>query len=180
MRLVLNAEKMVIAEARRAYTYLNLYDYGVDALVVNRLLPESVSDPYFVRWHDAQARHMRTIEESFDPIPILTARLFDREMFGLEALGALAEDVFEDAEPLGVLFRGATHDIVRNGDGYDVVFHLPLAQKRSVDLSKKGAELLVKVGNYRRSILLPDALARLSAAGASFEGGSLKVRLKDG
>jgi arsenite-transporting ATPase len=180
VRLVLNAEKMVIAEARRAYTYLNLYDYGVDALVVNRLLPESVSDPYFARWHDAQARHMRTIEESFDPIPILTARLFDREMFGLEALGALAEDVFEDVEPLGVLFRGATHDILKNGDGYDVVFHLPLAQKRNVDLSKKGAELLVKVGNYRRSILLPDALARLPAAGASFEGGALKVRLKYG
>jgi arsenite/tail-anchored protein-transporting ATPase len=179
VRLVLNAEKMVIAEARRAYTYLNLYDYGVDALVVNRLLPESVSDPYFARWHDAQARHMKTIEESFDPIPILTARLFDREMFGLEALGALSEDVFEYAEPLGVLFRGATHEIVKNGDGYDVVFHLPLAQKRNVDLSKKGAELLVKVGNYRRNILLPDALARLPAAGASFEDGSLKVRLKD-
>jgi arsenite-transporting ATPase len=180
VRLVLNAEKMVIAEARRAYTYLNLYDYGVDALVVNRLLPDSVSDPYFARWHDAQARHMRSIEESFDPIPILTARLFDREMFGLEALGALAEDVFEDAEPLRVLFRGATHDIVKNGDGYDVVFHLPLVRKQNVDLSKKGAELLVKVGNYRRSILLPDALARLSAAGASFEEESLKVRLKDG
>jgi arsenite/tail-anchored protein-transporting ATPase len=179
VRLVLNAEKMVIAEARRAYTYLNLYDYGVDALVVNRLLPKSVSDPYFARWHDAQARHMRTIKESFDPIPILTARLFDREMFGLEALSALADDVFEDAEPLEVLFRGATHDIVKNGGGYDVVFHLPLAQKRNVDLSKKGAELLVKVGNYRRSILLPDALARLPAAGASFEGGALKVRLKD-
>jgi arsenite-transporting ATPase len=178
VRLVLNAEKMVIAEARRAYTYLNLYDYGVDALVVNRLLPETVSDPYFARWHDAQTRHMKTIGESFDPIPILTARLFDREMFGLEALGALAEDVFEDVEPLGVLFRGATHDIVKNGDGYDVVFHLPLAQKRNVDLSKKGAELLVKVGNYRRSILLPDALARLPAAGAIFEAGSLKVRLK--
>ena len=179
VRLVLNAEKMVIAEARRAYTYLNLYDYGVDALVVNRLLPKTVSDPYFVRWHDAQTRHMKTIRESFEPIPILTARLYDREMFGLEALGALAEDVFEDVEPLGILFRGATHDIVKNGDGYDVVFHLPLAQKRNVDLSKKGAELLVKVGNYRRSILLPDALARLPAAGASFEDGSLKVRLKD-
>jgi arsenite-transporting ATPase len=179
VRLVLNAEKMVIAEARRAYTYLNLYDYGVDALVVNRLLPETVSDPYFARWHEAQTRHMETIRESFDPIPILTARLFDREMFGLEALGALAEDIFEDVEPLGVLFRGATHDIVKNGDGYDIVFNLPLAQKRNVDLSKKGAELLVKVGNYRRNILLPDAIARLPAAGASFEDGSLKVRLKD-
>ena len=180
VRLVVNAEKMVIAEARRAYTYLNLYDYGVDAVVVNRLLPDSVTDPYFAGWREAQARHMKTIEESFAPIPILTAPLYDREMFGLEALGALAEDVFEEAEPLDVLFRGATHDILKNGDGYDVVFQLPLAEKRNVDLSKKGAELLVKVGNYRRNILLPDALARLSAAGASFEEGALRVRLRDG
>jgi arsenite-transporting ATPase len=180
VRLVLNAEKMVIAEARRAYTYLNLYDYGVDAVVVNRLLPDSVSDPYFSRWREAQARHMKTIEESFAPIPILTAPLYDREMFGLEALSALADDVFEDAEPLDMLFRGATHDIMKNGDGYDVVLQLPLVEKRSVDLSKTGAELLVKVGNYRRNILLPDALARLSAAGASFEKGALKVRLRDG
>jgi len=180
VRLVVNAEKMVIAEARRAYTYLNLYDYGVDAVVVNRLLPDSVRDPYFAGWREAQVRHMKTIEDSFAPIPILTARLYDREMFGLEALGALAEDVFEDVEPLDVLFRGATHDIVKNGDGYDVVFQLPLAEKRSVDLAKKGPELLVKVGTYRRNILLPDALARLSAEGASFEEGALRVRLRDG
>ena len=180
VRLVANAEKMVVAEARRAYTYLNLYDYGVDAVVVNRLLPESVGDPYFARWREAQGRHMRSIEESFSPIPILTARLFDREMFGIEALAALAEDVFEEAEPLDVLFRERTHDIVKNGGGYEVVFHLPLADKRSVDLSKKGAELLVEVGGYRRNILLPDALARLSASGASFDGDLLKVRLTDG
>ena len=180
VRLVANAEKMVVAEARRAYTYLNLYDYGVDAVVVNRLLPESVEDPYFGRWREAQERHMRTIEESFSPIPILTARLFDREIFGLEALAALAEDVFEKTEPLKVLFRERTHDIVKNDCGYEVVFHLPLADKRAVDLSKKGAELSVEVGGYRRNILLPDALARLSASGASFEGDVLRVRLTDG
>jgi arsenite-transporting ATPase len=95
VRLVVNAEKMVVAEARRAYTYLNLYDYGVDAVVVNRLLPDSVTDPYFSLWREAQGRHMESIEESFSPIPILTARLFDREMFGLEALGALSDDVFD-------------------------------------------------------------------------------------
>jgi arsenite-transporting ATPase len=179
VRLVMNAEKMVIAEARRAYTYLNLYDYGVDAVVVNRLLPDTVTDPYFARWREAQGRHMKTIAESFDPIPILTARLFDREMFGLEALGELAEDVFEETEPLDVLFRGAAHDIRKNGEGYEVVFNLPLADKKDVDLSKRGAELFVRVGTYRRNILLPDSLARLSAAGASIEDGRLKVRLAD-
>ena len=179
VRLVANAEKMVIAEARRAYTYLNLYDYGVDAVVVNRLLPDQVSDPYFARWREAQARHLATIEGSFSPIPILKARLFDREMYGLDALGALSDDVFTGIDPLGMLFRGATHEIVKNGGGYDVILNLPLVEKESVELSKRGAELLVRVGGYKRNILLPDSMARFRAAGASIEEGRLSVRLRD-
>ena len=179
VRLVVNAEKMVVAEARRAYTYLNLYDYGVDAVIVNRLLPDEIKDPYFGRWREAQKKHLQSIEDSFSPIPLLTARLFDREMYGIEALEALAEDVFEDSEPLEVLFRGATHEILKNGGGYEVVFHLPLAEKESVDLSKRGPELLVKVGGYKRNVLLPDSMARLAATGASVEDGQLRVRLGD-
>ena len=180
IRLVANAEKMVIAEARRAYTYLNLYDYGVDAVIVNRLLPDEVSDPYFASWREAQERHLQTISDSFSPIPILKARLFDREMYGLDALTALAEEVFEGVEPLELLFRGATHEIVRNGDGYEVILNLPLAEKKDLDLSKRGAELFVRVGAHKRNILLPDSMARLSATGASIEEGRLKVRLGDG
>jgi arsenite-transporting ATPase len=180
IRLVANAEKMVIAEARRAYTYLNLYDYGVDAVVVNRLLPDEVSDPYFVSWRDAQERHLQTISDSFSPIPILKARLFDREMYGLDALTAFAEEVFEGIEPLELLFRGATHEIVRNGDGYEVILNLPLAEKRDLDLWKHGAELFVRVGTHKRNILLPDSMARFSATGASIEDGRLRVRLDDG
>jgi arsenite-transporting ATPase len=179
VRLVANAEKMVIAEARRAYTYLNLYDYGVDAVVVNRLLPDEVSDPYFARWHEAQRRHLETLESSFSPIPILKARLFDREMYGLEALNALADAVFDGVDALAMLFREATHEIVKNGDGYDVVLNLPLAEKKNVDLSKRGSELFVRVGGHKRNILLPDSLARLHAAGASIEEGLLTVRLRD-
>ena len=180
VRLVMNAEKMVIAEARRAYTYLNLYDYQVDAVIVNRLLPEEVSDPYFNRWREAQRSHLAAIEDSFSPIPIFEARLFDREMYGLEALEALAEDVFGNEDPLQMFFRGATHEIVKSNGGYEVVFNLPLAEKESVDLSKKGAELLVRVGGYKRNVLLPDSMARFVAAGARIEGDKLKVRLQDG
>ncbi|HLL40441.1 MAG TPA: TRC40/GET3/ArsA family transport-energizing ATPase [Rubrobacteraceae bacterium] len=180
VRLVANAEKMVIAEARRAYTYLNLYGYPVDAVVVNRLLPEEVSDPYFEGWREAQGRHLRTISESFSPVPIFTARLFDREMYGLESLAALAEDVFGEEEPLRVFFRGAAHEILKSpGDGYEVILNLPLVAKESVDLSKKGVELLVRVGGYKRNVLLPDSMARLRAAGAKIEGDKLRVRLSD-
>ena len=177
VRLVANAEKMVIAEARRAYTYLNLYDYRVDAVIVNRLLPEEVSDPYFEKWREAQGRHLALIEESFSPVPIFKARLFDREMYGLEALAALAEDVFDDEDPLQVFFRGAAHDIVKSNGGYEVVLNLPLVDKKSVDLSKKGTELLIRVGGYKRNVLLPDSMVSLTAAGAKVEGDKLRVRL---
>ncbi len=179
VRLVVNAEKMVIAEARRAYTYLNLYDYRVDAVVVNRLLPDAISDPYFDRWREAQERHLATIEDSFSPIPIFKARLFDREMYGLEALEMLSEDVFGDEEPLSLFFRGAAHEIVKSNGGYEVVFNLPLVDKKSVGLSKKGAELLVRVGGYKRNVMLPDSMVRMEAAGAKIEGDKLRVRLSD-
>ena len=177
VRLVANAEKMVIAEARRAYTYLNLYDYRVDAVIVNRLLPDAVSDPYFKKWREAQGRHLALIEESFSPVPIFKACLFDREMYGLEALAALAEDVFDDEDPLRVFFQGAAHDIVKSNGGYEVVLNLPLVDKKSVDLSKKGTELLIRIGGYKRNVLLPDSMVSLRAAGAKVEGDKLRVRL---
>jgi arsenite-transporting ATPase len=180
VRLVANAEKMVIAEARRAYTYLNLYDYAVDAVVVNRLLPDAVSDPYFEKWREAQGRHLALIEESFSPVPIFKARLFDREMYGLEALAALAEDVFEDEDPLRVFFRGAAHEIVKSNGGYEVVLNLPLVEKKSVNLSKRGTELLIRIGGYKRNVLLPDSMVSLRAAGAKVEGDKLRVRLSNG
>ena len=177
VRLVANAEKMVIAEARRAYTYLNLYDYRVDAVIVNRLLPDAVSDPYFKKWREAQGRHLALIEESFSPVPIFKARLFDRDMYGLEALAALGEDVFDDEDPLRVFFQGAAHDIVKSNGGYEVVLNLPLVDKKSVDLSKKGTELLIRIGGYKRNVLLPDSMVSLRAAGAKVEGDKLRVRL---
>ena len=120
------------------------------------------------------------MEDSFSPIPILKARLFDREMYGLEALGELAEDVFAGKmDPLAMLYSGATHEIEKNAEGYDVVFNLPLAEKSDVDLSKRGAELFVRVGSHRRNILLPDSIARLHTAGAGIEDGRLRVRLRD-
>jgi arsenite-transporting ATPase len=87
--------------------------------------------------------------------------------------------VFGDEDPLSVFFRGATHEIVKSNGGYEVVFNLPLADKKSVDLSKKGAELLVRVGGYKRNVLLPDSMARFKAAGAKIEDDKLKVRLSD-
>ena len=94
VRLVVNPEKMVIAEARRTYTYLGLFGYRVDAVIVNRILPSDVTDPYFGKWKDIQAEHLATLHESFEPVPILEARLFDREMVGVTLLEEMAGEVY--------------------------------------------------------------------------------------
>src|ERR671931_1074875 len=95
VRLVVNPEKMVIAEARRTYTYLGLFGYRVDAIVVNRIIPDDDTDPYFGKWKDIQAEHLQTVRESFEPVPILTARLFDREMVGLSLLEDMGREVYK-------------------------------------------------------------------------------------
>jgi arsenite-transporting ATPase len=136
-----------------------------------------VSNPYFKGWQEAQARHLASIEEAFSPLPIFKARLFEREMYGLEALNALAQEVFGEEDPLRRFFQGSTHDTLKVDGGYEVVLNLPLVEKGSVDLSKKGADLMVPVGGYRRNVLLLDSMVRLRAVGARIDGDKLRIRL---
>src|SRR6266508_2918366 len=103
VRLVVNPEKMVISEARRTYTYLSLFGYRVDAVVVNRIIPDTVTDPYFGKWKEIQAEHLATVHESFDPLPILTARLFDQEMVGAERLSRMAAEGYGELDVTEIL-----------------------------------------------------------------------------
>ena len=123
VRLVVNPEKMVIAEARRTYTYLGLFGYRVDAVVVNRILPTDVTDPYFGKWKDIQAEHLATVHESFEPVPILEARLFDREMVGVRPARGDGRRGLRDRDATSVLYlddpirveSGATAIVLRCG-----------------------------------------------------------------
>jgi arsenite-transporting ATPase len=158
VRLVMNAEKMVVAEAQRTFTYLSLFGYPVDAVIVNRLIPDEVTDPYFDTWKESQQQHLTTIEDSFAPIPILKARLFDREMVGSAALGALAGEVYGDRDPAGVLFSDEAMKVERRDGGHTLSIRLPFAATEEVDLSRYGDELFVKVGAIKRNVVLPMSL----------------------
>src|SRR5262245_39480113 len=117
VRLVVNPEKMVIAEARRTYTYLGLFGYRVDAVVVNRVLPPDVTDPYFGKWKDIQAEHVATVHESFEPVPILTARLFDREMVGVPLLDEMGREVYGELDATDILYRDEPIRVRKRGSG---------------------------------------------------------------
>jgi arsenite-transporting ATPase len=166
---------MVIAEARRTYTYLGLFGYRVDAVVVNRIIPEDVSDPYFAKWKDIQAEHLRTVHESFEPVPILTARLFDREMVGVSLLEDMGREVYGERAATEVLFRDDPIRVRRRGQGYVLVMRLPFVSREDMDIHRRGDELFVRVGSYKRNLVLPQSLQRLEVRGANFVGNQLEI-----
>lgn len=177
VRLVVNPERMVISEALRTATSLSLFGYAVDAVVVNRLLPDSVTDPYLARWKQLHAEHLETVRSSFAPTPTLTAPLFDEELFGLEALLELAEHVYGGRDERTVLARQHPIDLVRDGDDYRLLIALPFASRDDLELHRKGHELHVKVGGVKRTVPLPAVVRRHEVAGARLDDGVLEVRL---
>jgi arsenite-transporting ATPase len=175
VRLVLNLEKMVIAEARRTYTYLGLFGYRVDAVIVNRIIPADVTDPYFGKWKDIQAEHLATVHESFDPVPILKARLFDREMVGAPLLIEMGEEVYGDLDASGVLYKDDPIRVRKKGTGYILSMRLPFVSRDSMDIHRKGEELFVRVGSYKRNLILPQTLKRMVVREANFSGDQLEI-----
>ncbi len=175
VRLVVNPEKMVISEARRTYTYLGLFGYRVDAVVVNRVLPEEITDPYFGKWKDIQAEHLATVRESFEPVPILTARLFDREMVGVSLLREMGAEVYGDLEATDVLYEDEPIRVRKRGTGYVLSIRLPFVSRDDMDIHRRGEELFVRVGPYKRNLILPQTLKRMVVREANFVGDHLEV-----
>ena len=175
VRLVVNPEKMVISEARRTYTYLGLFGYRVDAVVVNRIIPEDVTDPYFGKWKDIQAEHLRAVHESFEPVPILTARLFDREMVGLNLLEDMGVEVYGGRLVTDILFHDDPIRVRRRSGGYVLTMRLPFVSREDMDIHRRGEELHIRVGSYKRSLILPQTLQRMDVRGANFVGDHLEI-----
>ncbi len=177
VRIVVNPEKMVIKEAQRSFTYLNLYDYNVDAVMVNRVIPDNVSDPYFQVWKDIQRKYKTMIEDSFAPLPIYYAPLFEQEMVGLEMLKRMGDTLFQgDNNPVSVKFSLRTQHIEKQDNEYIFALHVPFADKKDLSLNHKGDELIVRAGSAKRNITLPRTLTHLTILGAKFEEDILKIR----
>lgn len=175
VRLVVNPERLVVAEARRTHTYLSLFGYQVDAVVANRLLPEAVTDPWFDEWRVRHSEHLSAIETGFAPLPILRAELAPGELVGVDALRGFAETLYGDVDPAAILHEGAPLEVRKRGKGYDLLLDLPFADKDDLDLGRRDDELLISVGGYRRAMVLPDSLRRRSVTGARLRDGQLQV-----
>ncbi len=175
VRIVLNLEKMVIKEAQRAFTYLNLYDYQVDAILVNRVLPAEVGEGYFTDWRRVQAKYQTQVEETFAPVPILESRLFDHEIVGPEHLDELGRSLFGDTAPEAILYEAKSQALRKVGDEYVLSMKIPFVSREQVELTQKDDELYISVGPYKREISLPRVLRGKETRSAHLEAGQLMV-----
>jgi len=186
-RVVLNPEKMVVKEGARAVTYLSLFNYPVDAVVINRILPGIVGegnnielaqpspDPYLRHLQEIQMRYLAEIERDFYPLPLLRAGAADTEMVGIPSLRALAVSIFAERDPGEIFFVGQAQQIIEEGETLILKLPLPTLELEKVKLAKRGDELFVSIGNFKRELLLPAVLAQRNASGASFSNGVLQV-----
>ena len=177
VRLVFNPEHMVIKESQRAYSYLSLFGFTVDAVIANRLIPEEVTDPYFDQWKHIQQTYMQLAREIFDPLPIFSGNLFDDQVVGLDALDRMAADIFGDQDPAAVYYDVPPISLEADDeDGYALSIHLPGVDKSALSLTVVGQELVADLNNYRRNILLPRALADCDVESAKFHEDYLRVQ----
>ncbi|MDE0805737.1 MAG: ArsA family ATPase, partial [Acidimicrobiales bacterium] len=174
-RLVVNPERMVVAEARRTYTYLSLFGYGVDAVIANRLLPDEIDDPWFAAWKQRHLEHLETIEEGFAPLPILRAELAPHELVGVDHLRSFGAELYGDTDPADRLAEVTPLTLERSDAGDTLVIDLPFTDKDELALGRRRDELLVRVGPYRRAVLLPDTLRSRSVSDAALRDGALRV-----
>ena len=175
VRLVLNLEKMVLKEAQRAFTYLSLYDYLTDLVVVNRVLPAEVQDGYFAAWRQIQQRYDASVESLFDPIPIRRSKLFDHEMLGVDRLSELADAVFGEDDPSTTFYRAVAQRVRKVNGQYELTLQLPFVSRDEVDVTHGDGEIYVTVGPYKREISLPRILTGRRVTRARLDEGALHL-----
>ena len=174
-RIVVNPERIVVAEARRTFTYLSLFGYHVDSVVVNRVLPADLDVPWFAQWKASQAAQLEEITGAFAPLPLLVAELASDEVVGWDSLLTFAKGLYGETDATDRLSDSEPFRVEGSGDALCLSLRLPDTTGADVQLSRADDELILTLGPLRRAIVLPDSLARRSVAGARFVDGRLVI-----
>ncbi len=180
IRLVMNPDRMVIKESMRTFTYLNLYGYLTDAVIVNRVFPKELSTGYFAGWRAHQQEQMELVRSAFAPVPILEAPYFDEEVVGPRMLDRLGDAVFADSGAGDVLYETVSQELTSDNGDATLRLAIPFVEKADISLKKIGLEVVVRVGGQKRTIMLPAAMAAYRPSGAQYEDGALAVSFQSG
>ena len=175
VRLVSSPHPVVVAETRRAHTYLSLFGLRVDAAIMNRLLPDAVADPFFDRWRAVEAEQADVLSADLAPVPVWRVPLADSEIVGLDALSVLGRAIYADEDPTARFTTTPTHEWIKPDGVVTLMLHLGVADGRNVDIGRRGDELIVTIGPHRRVVALPDSLATTPVRSARVVDGSVRI-----
>lgn len=176
IRIVTTPEKIVVAEAKRNFACLHLYDYNVDAIVVNKIYPEAALGGYFSRWRQLQEEALREIEQSFAALPIFKVPLLPHEVRTIPVLEETAAELFATTDPSGILFRDKIFTVGKDAEGAFMELYLAFPEKEDLALEESGDGFEIGIRNERRHFTVPDALRGMEIRGAKYDNGTLKIR----
>ncbi len=180
VRIVTTPEKMVVEETKRNYMYLNLYNFNVDGIYINRILPEDLDNDFFAQWISIQKEYVTCIKESFAALPVYEIPWYDEELRGEKAIRRIVEDVLTDKDVFAVKNITEREYYEQTEAGYQLNVFLPYAEKENIDLYQAATDLVIRAGNFKRSIPLPNTLRSYMVAGAKLEEGILQIRFEKG
>ena len=177
VRLVTNPEKVVLKETQRAFTYFCLFGLTIDAVIVNRILPDKIRDTFFNSWKDTQERWTHSLEEFFAPVPVWRVPLFEDEVLGAERLKQLGKALYGDQDPSKRFFNESPYRFRKVNGKYQLHLKLPFVSSDDINLHKKMDELIIRVGSVKRHVSLPQRMARCEPLSARVQDGELIVVL---
>ena len=180
IRIVTTPEKMVVEETKRSYMYLNLYNFNVDGLYINRILPEDIDNDFFNQWIMIQREYITCLKESFSALPIYEIPWYDEELRGVENIRRIVDDVLSEKEVFANKIITERESFKQIETGYQLEVFLPCADKSSIELYQAAADIVIKAGNFKRNIPRPNILRKYEAAGAKFEEGKLRILFEKG
>lgn len=175
VRLVTIPEKMVVEETKRSYMYLNLYNFNVDGLYINRILPKTVENEFFNQWKLIQGNYLEEINNIFMDIKTYKVKWYESDLNGIEYLERLCNDSLDDNEIFKVLKRKENEIFEKIDNGYSLKVFIPFANKEDFDIYQSDRELIIKIGNFKRNISLPNVVREYSVSKAKLEDGLLKI-----
>ena len=175
IRIVTTPEKIVVKETKRNFAFLHLFDYNVDAIVVNKIYPKESLSGYFNKWIENQETGLKDIEESFRELPVFRMNLMKQELRTVEKLKIAADLLYEEDDPSKVLFKDTIFKLEEKEDHFIMKIKLPFLDKRELDLLQKGDELSIAIKNERRNFILPNKLKSKQIEQAKYESGWLNL-----
>lgn len=178
LRIVTTPEKIVVKEAKRNFAYLHMYDYNVDAIIVNKVYPKSSLEGYFNQWIENQQNSLQDIRQSFFDIPVFEMEFLKHELRTVERLNVAADMVYRDTDPAAVLAVQSIFVLEKVQEKYCLKIALPFVDKQELELEQKGEELALTIKNERRNLILPPKLREYEVAGAKYEDDVLKIEFE--